>query len=75
MDPNNIGLCIEAHDLAVSKLMAFRPKDTIFVRTLIVEDMVTLSKIKTLLAEVPEHHERVARAKNWILKIEKELHE
>lgn len=26
------GLCVEAHDLAVSKLVAFRPKDLDFVR-------------------------------------------
>jgi uncharacterized nucleotidyltransferase DUF6036 len=30
-----IGRCIEAHDLAVSKLVAFRPKDLDFVRILL----------------------------------------
>ena len=29
------GLCVEAHDLAVSKLVAFRPKDLDFVRVLL----------------------------------------
>ena len=28
------GLCLEAHDLAVSKLVAFRPKDLDFVRVI-----------------------------------------
>ncbi len=36
----NIGRCLEAHDLAASKLAAFRPKDRDFVRTLLVEEMI-----------------------------------
>lgn len=40
MNENNIGYCIEAHDLAASKLMAFREKDTEFVRRLIIEEMI-----------------------------------
>lgn len=35
------GWCIEAHDLAVSKLVAFRDKDRAFVRTLIVEGLIS----------------------------------
>ena len=34
------GLCIEAHDLAASKLAAYRPKDKEFVRQLLIEKMV-----------------------------------
>lgn len=34
------GLCIEAHDLAASKLAAFRPKDKEFVRQLLIEKMI-----------------------------------
>jgi len=37
MDKNKIGWCVEAHDLAASKLIAFREKDTEFVRRLIIE--------------------------------------
>jgi hypothetical protein len=34
------GLCIEAHDLAVSKLAAYREKDKEFVRLLLIEKMI-----------------------------------
>jgi hypothetical protein len=44
-----VGWCIEAHDLATSKLVAFRPKDREFVRTLIVNDMV---KPRTLISRI-----------------------
>jgi hypothetical protein len=36
----NTGLCIEAHDLAASKLAAFREKDKEFVRLLLIEKMI-----------------------------------
>jgi hypothetical protein len=42
-----IGWCIEAHDLAASKLVAFREKDREFVRVLLVEKMVTPRKLTT----------------------------
>ncbi len=35
-----IGWCIEAHDLAASKLTAFRQKDRNFVRILLTEEMI-----------------------------------
>ena len=35
------GWCVEAHDLAASKLVAFRDKDRDFVRVLIAEELVT----------------------------------
>jgi len=34
------GLCVEAHDLAASKLAAYRPKDKEFVRQLLIEKMI-----------------------------------
>ena len=40
------GLCIEAHDLAASKLAAFRDKDRDFVRTLLVERLVNARKLR-----------------------------
>ena len=35
-----IGLCLEVHDLAASKLAAYREKDKDFVRTLLIEKMI-----------------------------------
>ncbi len=40
------GLCIEAHDLAASKLVAFREKDRDFVRTLLAEKLVAANKLR-----------------------------
>jgi hypothetical protein len=36
----NTGLCIEAHDLAASKITAYREKDKEFVRLLLIEKMI-----------------------------------
>jgi hypothetical protein len=36
------GWCVEAHDLAASKLAAFREKDRDFVRTLLIERMIAV---------------------------------
>lgn len=35
-----IGWCIDAHDLAASKLSAYREKDRDFVRTLLIQEMI-----------------------------------
>ena len=47
-----IGQCLEAHDLAASKLVAYREKDRVFVTTLLSEGLidaqVLLSRIRTL---------------------------
>jgi hypothetical protein len=37
----NTGWCLEIHDLAASKLMAYRQKDRDFVRLLLTEKMIT----------------------------------
>ena len=42
---NYTGWCLEAHDLAVSKLAAFRDKDRAFVRVLLREGMVKRSTL------------------------------
>jgi len=51
----SIGWCVEVHDLAASKLVAFRPKDRRFVRVLIVEGLASadllLERIRALAAE------------------------
>src|SRR5690348_5954627 len=39
------GRCVEAHDLAVSKLVAFRPKDLDFVRVLLTQELVSAKKL------------------------------
>ena len=44
-----IGWCVEAHDLAASKLAAYREKDRDFVRTLLIEGMIAP---KTLIERI-----------------------
>jgi len=41
----SVGRCVEAHDLAASKLAAFREKDRDFVRTLLAERLVDHRKL------------------------------
>lgn len=53
-----VGWCLEVHDLAASKLVAFRDKDRDFVRVLLHEDLVKprvlLERIETLDIAAPE---------------------
>jgi hypothetical protein len=48
----NAGLCVEAHDLAASKLVAFRPKDRDFVRVLIADGLVDSRKLVLRIRQV-----------------------
>lgn len=49
------GWCVEAHDLAVSKLVAFRDKDRDFVRTLLREHLIEPKTLRQRLATLPAH--------------------
>ncbi len=55
-----IGWCVQAHDLAASKLAAYREQDRDFVRTLLIEGMIIA---KTLIERI------------HLLKIDKQLRE
>lgn len=65
MDYNNVGYCVEAHDLAASKLIAFREKDTEFVRFLILEKMISPSVLHERLTLTEADHEVKKRALTW----------
>jgi len=71
------GLCIEAHDLAVSKLVAFRPKDLDFVRVLLVENLVSATELLMRIDQLtnseraPESQREVMR--EWVKGIVKDL--
>ena len=45
------GLCLEVHDLAISKLVANRPKDKAFVSILVSHDMISHSTMLQRLSE------------------------
>lgn len=62
----NKGICVEAHDLAASKLVAFRDKDREFVRALIIQRMIRPERlVRTInLLAIPE--EERTRLISWV---------
>jgi len=59
------GLCLEVHDLAASKLAAFREKDRDFVRVLVIEKLVKARILIARLRNLPPDvdHDRLVR---WV---------
>lgn len=47
------GHCLEVHDLAASKLVAFREKDRDFIRTLLAEGLVRPTTLRQRVAQLP----------------------
>ena len=47
------GYCLEGHDLAASKLVAFREKDQEFVRVLLAEHMINFATLLERVASLP----------------------
>jgi hypothetical protein len=61
-----IGHCLEAHDLAASKLVAYREKDRTFVATLLIEGLTDGNTLLDRIAMLPiesAHRQRLAR---WV---------
>lgn len=71
------GWCLEAHDLAISKLVAWRVKDRDFVRTLLAERLVNPRKLTIRIGRLSEHQrapeEHRVRMKTWIRGIVRDL--
>lgn len=53
-----VGLCLEPHDLAASKLYAARPKDTPFVRSMLAHELIDCEVLKERIAALPVPEER-----------------
>lgn len=60
------GHCLEAHDLAASKLFAYREKDLDFVRVLLVEHLVDPDVLKKRLRVLPAEEERKQALLRWV---------
>lgn len=73
MDENKIGWCVEAHDLAASKLIAYREKDIRFVRVLLVEKLIRAETLENRLKLIQADKVLKDRALNWLTRIAKEL--
>jgi hypothetical protein len=68
-----IGWCIEAHDLAASKLAAYREKDRNFVRTLLIEEMIFTNILKERINLLKIDDKLRERLLNWVQYTAEEL--
>lgn len=62
----NTGYCLEAHDLAASKLVAGREKDRLFVATLLHEGLVDGKVLLGRVARLPVAAERRDAISRWV---------
>ena len=70
---HNKGHCLETHDLAASKLAAFREKDRDFVRTLLVEGLIDASTLLDRIATLPVDIEVRSKLSRWVEGTSREL--
>ncbi len=63
---NYTGWCVEAHDLAASKLVAFREKDRRFVRVMLAERLVDAEKLVACIQALPRSREEQERWIAWV---------
>jgi hypothetical protein len=62
----SIGYCVEVHDLAASKLVAFREKDRAFVRTMLAEGLVSAETLIERIRVLPVEQPTRARLEHWV---------
>lgn len=67
------GLCLEPHDLAASKLAAYREKDLRFVRTLLIEGLIGSESLRARAATLPVEPSVRDRIIRWIDVLRKDL--
>lgn len=60
------GLCLEAHDLAASKLAAFRDKDQDFVRVLLQERLISPGTLAARVRTLPIDEALRSRCHQWV---------
>jgi hypothetical protein len=69
------GHCVEAHDLAASKLVAFREKDRDFITTLLVEGMIDPKTLLERIDALPVDDETRIRGARWVEAVAREVDE
>lgn len=62
----NVGRCLEAHDLAASKLVAYRPKDRDFVRVLLGEELLDPELLRERIEQLPVEAGDRERLTRWV---------
>jgi len=70
---DKIGWCVQAHDLAASKLVAYRDKDRDFVRTLLIEGMIVAKTLIERISMLNIDEELRERLLQWIQNTSEEL--
>lgn len=61
-----IGLCVEVHDLAASKIVAFREKDRNFTRTLIIEELIDYKLLAERIRILPVDTDIIENRLHWL---------
>lgn len=69
----HVGRCLEAHDLAASKLAAYREKDRDFVRTLLAEQLVDHRVLLERLGQLDIEEDRREQLKRWVSSTTRDL--
>lgn len=68
-----VGHCVETHDLAASKLAAYRDRDREFVTTLLVERLIDRDTLLARVRTLPLEPDRIARLEEWVRRTAGEL--
>jgi len=66
MTRGKTGLCIEVHDLAASKLAAYREKDKEFVRLLLIEKMIDVKVLAERIGSLKIEEQLRERLIRWV---------
>ncbi len=61
-----IGLCLDPHDLAASKLAAGRDKDWAFVEVMLAHAMVDADTLLTRIESLPIQADKITRLQAWV---------
>jgi hypothetical protein len=69
------GHCPEGHDLAASKLVAFREKDRTFVVTLLAEGLIDGETLLERIADLPVDDARRDKLSTWVRRVVRDLAE
>ena len=60
------GWCIETHDLAASKLVAFRDKDRSFARVLLIEGLIDAETLIARIGTLAVSRDQRERLISWV---------
>ncbi len=60
------GFCVEVHDLAASKIVAFREKDRDFIRTLLMEDLIDHEMLAERIRLLPVETDIIEHRLRWL---------